>query len=177
MEEQQHTFLFADISGYSMLSELGGDEVAAEVAIRFASEVTRMAAEHGAEVIKSVGDAVMVRCDNAAAAIELGVRLHAELASPWTSPDFPPIHVGIHTGPALKRAGDWWGTTVNITARVTAAAGAGQLLITEAAKRAAGELSHTKLRSLGMLRMKNISAPVCVYAPSRLHRSAVLAAV
>ena len=155
-----HTFLFADISGYSRLTEISGDEAAAELAIRFAAEAERIAREHGADVVKRVGDAVMLRCDCAAELINLGLRLHDELGG------LAPIHVGIHTGYAVARSGDWWGATVNVASRVAAAAEAGQLLITEATRSAAGELGRTRLRGLGMLRFKNITSPVRVYSVS-----------
>jgi class 3 adenylate cyclase len=159
-ETELHHFLFADISGYSRLSEIGGDEVAAELAIGFAAEAERIAREHGAEIVKRVGDAVMLRCDCAAELINLGLRLHDELGARI------PIHVGIHTGCALARSGDWWGSTVNVAARVADAADAGQLLITEATRKAAGELGRARLRGLGLYRFKNISSPVRVYAVS-----------
>jgi adenylate cyclase len=168
-EGKLHTFLIVDISGYSALTEVDGDEAAAEVAILFASEVCRLAGEQGAEVVKTLGDAAMLRCDDAASAIELGLRLHRDLAV------LPPLHAGIHTGPALARAGDWWGSTVNVTARVAAAAEAGQLLVTEAAKRAAGVASGG-LRDIGPLFLKNISAPVRVYEPESARRAPALAA-
>jgi len=140
-EQELHTFLFADISGYSRLSEEGGDEVAAELAIRFAEAAERAAREHGAEMVKQVGDAVMVRCDCAAELVCLGLRLHEELG------ERTPIHAGIHTGRALERGGDWWGTTVNVASRVADAADTGQLLITEATKREAGDLGKWRLRA------------------------------
>jgi class 3 adenylate cyclase len=158
-QKDLHSFLFADISGYSRLTEMGGDEVGAELALRFASAAERIAHEHGAKVVKRVGDAVMLRCDCAAELVALGLRLQDELGG-------LPIHAGIHTGCAVERGGDWWGTTVNVAARVAAAAGAGQLLITEETRAAAG-LRRTKLRGLGKLTLKNISAPVRVYAVSR----------
>jgi adenylate cyclase len=159
--EKLHTFLIADISGYSALTEVDGDEAAADVAIHFACEVTRLAAEHGAEVIKTLGDAAMVRCDDAASAIELGLHLHRDFCHDGV---LLPLHAGIHTGTAVERAGDWWGATVNVASRVAAAAEAGQLLVTESAKRAAGAASDS-LRDVGPLFLKNISAPVRVYAP------------
>ena len=156
MEVQLHTFLLADLTGFSSLAERDGDEAAADVAIRFAEEVARLAPEHGAEFVKSIGDAVLVHCVNPEAAIELALQL----------PPQPLVHAGIHTGPALNRGGDWWGTTVNITARVAAAAKAGQLLVTEAATRAAGDFTRALLREVGALRLKNIHAPVRVFAPA-----------
>jgi adenylate cyclase len=170
MAEQHQTFLFADISGYSRLSEIGGDEVAAELALRFADAVAGIAGEHGAEVVKQVGDGMMLRGEAAADMVRLGLRLNGELAG------LPPIHAGIHTGPAIPRGGDWWGTTVNVTARVADAAEEGQLLITEATRSAAGELDSARLRGLGPLHMKNISSPVRVYAASNPTRGTVAGA-
>jgi adenylate cyclase len=163
-DETLHSFLFADICGYSRLTERDGDEAAAELAIRFASKAASLAAEHGADLVKRVGDAVMVRGADAAETVRLGLRLHAEL----NEADFPAIHAGVHTGPAVPRGGDWWGAAVNIAARVADAAESGELLITEATKAAAGELPDTQLRGLGPRRFKNISEPVRVYAAARL---------
>jgi len=162
---QLHTFLLADIVGYSVLAERDGDETAADLAIQFADEVSRMAADHGADFVKAVGDAVIVHGLDAGATLELGMslasgRLGAERG-------MPPIHAGMHTGPAVRRAGEWWGTTLNITARVAAAARGGQLLVTDAARRAAGEPFSSRLRELGALHLKNISGPVRVYSPLR----------
>jgi adenylate cyclase len=156
-ETPLHHFLFADISGYSRLSELGGDEVAADLAIRFACLAAGLAHQHNAEVVKRVGDAVMIHAESASDLIQLGVRMHEELGS------LPPIHVGIHSGQAVAREGDWWGCTVNIAARVAAAAAAGQLLITDATRRAAGGRCPVSLRGRRPLRLKNISIPVKVY--------------
>jgi adenylate cyclase len=165
-DETLHSFLFADICGYSSLTERDGDEAAAELAIRFACRVASMAAEHRAELVKQVGDAVMVRGEDAAETIMLGLRLHAELS---VDPSFPCIHAGVHTGPAVPRSGDWWGATVNVASRLASAAEAGELLITEATKSAASELPGTQLRGLGPRRFKNISEPVRVYAAAPLH--------
>jgi adenylate cyclase len=160
MADKRQTFLFADISGYSRLTELGGDEVGAELGCRFASEVSAIAAQHGAEVVKRVGDGVMLRGECAAEVVRLGLRLSCELE------DLPPIHAGIHTGPAVERDGDWWGTTVNIAARIASEAQAGQLLITEATMAATGERVPARMQGLGLMHLKNISAPVRVYATS-----------
>jgi adenylate cyclase len=164
-DETHHSFLFADICGYSTLTERVGDDAAAELAIRFASRVAAMAAEHGAELVKRVGDAVMVRGEDAAETVRLGLRIHAELSA---DPSFPCIHAGVHTGPAVPRGGDWWGATVNVASRVASVAEAGELLITEATKCAASGLPGAQLRGLGQRQFKNISEPVRVYAAAPL---------
>jgi adenylate cyclase len=162
-EAQHHTFMFADICGYSLLTAVDGDAAAADVAIHFLSEASSLAREHGAEVVKGLGDAVMVYADDAAEAIRMGLELVSAFGE---DPDLPSIHVGVHTGPALNRAGDWWGATVNLAARVAGTAEANQLLVTEATKQAAGDMASARLHGLGARCFKNIPLPIQVYAAS-----------
>ena len=159
--EPLHTFLFADICGYSLLTEREGDEAAAAIAIHFLSGASEIARAHGADLVKGIGDAVMVHVDDAAASIRLGLDLLVEFAG---DPMLPDIHAGLNTGPAVQRAGDWWGATVNVAARVAAAAGAGELLVTEATRLAAGDVATARLLGLGPRSFKNIHSPVEVYA-------------
>jgi adenylate cyclase len=160
-EQALQSFLFADLCGYSAITERVGDEAAAELAIEFASSVAALAAEHDAELIKRVGDAVMVRGSCARKTVELGLRIHSELTR---KQGFPRVHAGVHTGVAVERGGDWWGTTVNLASRVANEAAAGELLLTEATKAAAGDLANANLRGLGARRFKNISKTVQVFA-------------
>jgi adenylate cyclase len=165
MTLQSHTFMFADISGYSLLVELEGDEAAADVALGFLATASSLAPRHRAEVVKCLGDGVMIHACDASESLRLGLDLLATWAE---DPLSPPIHIGLHTGPAIERAHDWWGATVNIAARVGAAAGPGQLLVTHATRIAAGDLPATRLRALGCLRAKNLTSPISVYSASRV---------
>lgn len=161
--QELHTFLFADIAGYSLLTELYGDEAAADLAMRFVSSASTVARDHRAEVVKGLGDAVMVHADDAGRAVRLALDLLSEVGQDDL---MPPLHAGLHTGPAVGRGGDWWGATVNVAARVAAVAGPGQILVTEATRLSAGQTDLIHLRELGALRLKNISLPVQVYAAS-----------
>jgi adenylate cyclase len=164
MVVETHTFMFADISGYSLLAELDGDEAAADVALAFADRADALAADHGAEVVKSIGDAVMVHSRDAGAMVDLALDLLDQCEA---DPSLPPIHIGVHTGRAFRRANDWWGCTVNVAARVAAAATAGQLLLTAATRLSAGEMNSAELLELGSVSLKNIPSPVDVFAASR----------
>ena len=165
-----HTFLFADIAGYSLLTELHGDEAAADLAMRFVSSASAVAYEHGAEVVKGLGDAVMVHADDAGRAVRLALDLLTEVGQ---DDEMPPLHAGLHTGPAVGRGGDWWGATVNVAARVAAVAGPGQVLLTEATRLSAGQADSIRLSELGPLRLKNITLPVQVYAASAVPTGAM----
>ena len=160
--QEHHTFLFADLCGYAALSEAAGDEAAADLAIGFSQRVAGLAAQHGVEFVRRIGDAVMLHGESAASVLLLGIRLMEELSG---KNGIPQVHAGIHTGPAVARAGDWWGCTVNVAARVSTLATKGQLLVTETTRRAAGQLAALpNLGDVGVMRLKNISAPVRVYS-------------
>jgi class 3 adenylate cyclase len=88
--------------------------------------------------------------------------------------EIPPLHVGIHTGPAIYRAGDDIGSTVNLASRVTGASAAGEILLTEAvaSELGAGEITEPVgvrlLRGAGrplglfrVIRCEERRAPVC----------------
>lgn len=73
------------------------------------------------------------------------------------------VRVGMHTGPAVERDGDWFGATVNLAARVSAAASGGEALLTAATK-AAGHVTGVELRERGRWTFRNVAEPVQVYA-------------
>lgn len=156
----QHTFLFADLVGFTAFTERVGDETAADVAIAFQARATRMAAEYRCEVTKRLGDAVMIHGADAARVVALALALRAELAlAGWC----PPLRMGVHSGPAVRRADDWYGATVNVAARVADAAGADEILLSQATResvRAAGLRADER----GSRSLKNVAAPLAVFA-------------
>jgi adenylate cyclase len=164
MEPQEHTFLFADLAGFTALTEAHGDEEAAELAELFSECVRSLLPDHGAEAVKSIGDAVMVRCDDASAAIELGLRILENVGS---RPRFPIVRVGMHTGPAIERGADWFGSAVNLAARVSGIAGGDEVLLTEATRAAAGELDGIERQRRGEQRFKNVRDSVALYQARR----------
>ena len=160
MNGNAHSFLFADMVGFTALTAARGDETAAELAVEFADSVRTLAAEHGVEFVKAMGDAVMVRGD-AAQIVALGLRLvHDGPAPPWR----PPVRIGVHTGTAVSRDGDWYGTTVNVAARLAACAQGGELLITEDTGRRMRRNLPLELIDQGLRRLRDVPAPVRVFA-------------
>src|SRR2546430_8213093 len=111
----EHTFAFPDLVGYTALTETHGDEAAADLALAFADEASLLAAEHGVEVVKTLGDAVMVRCAAHGQVVRFGLLLLDQLSG---RRGFPAIRIGMHTGPAVERPGDWVGRTRNLAPRV-----------------------------------------------------------
>jgi adenylate cyclase len=135
MVQTNHTFLFADLCNYTEHTWNRGDTWSAEAAVGFHTLVRGLATEECCEVIKTVGDAVMVRAGDPTDAVRLAHRIHAASADPGQLP----VRIGIDTGPAVPVDGDWYGTTVNTAARVAEAATPGELLLTERANNAVYE--------------------------------------
>jgi hypothetical protein len=79
----------------------------------------------------------------------------------------PLVRVGMHTGSAVERDGDWFGATVNLAARVSAAAAGGEALLTAATRAACGDLEGVELRERGRRAFRNVGEPVPVYAAVR----------
>lgn len=159
--EQEHTFVFADLAGFTALTEAHGDEEAADLAGEFIDAIRAVLPEYGGEEVKCIGDAVMVHCRDAGQAVRLGVRAANELGA---RPGFPSVRVGINTGSAVERRGDWFGSTVNVAARVSGAAAGGEVLLTEATRLAAGSLERIHLQPRGRRLLKNLAEPVQLYA-------------
>jgi adenylate cyclase len=155
------TFLFADIAGYTALTEAHGDEDAVELARTFCGAVAEMARADGGELVKTIGDAVMVRHPRPAQAVTLGLRAAGEVLA---GHGFPTVRVGMHHGPALESEGDWFGSTVNLAARVAALAAGGEVLLTQAVREAAGDLGGVRLESRGEQRLRNVPTPVPIFA-------------
>jgi len=154
------TYLFADLSGFTALTEVHGDEQAADFAAEFSSAVRGFLAEYSAEEVKTIGDAVMIRCPDAGQAIRLGLRIVGEVGG---RPGFPTVRVGMDTGPAVERDGDWFGATVNLAARVAGTARGGEVILTEATRVASGQLDDLRLRELGRRSLRNVAHPVSLF--------------
>jgi adenylate cyclase len=152
MDFQLHTFLFADLVGFTEFTVQQGDDRGADLAVSFHQHIRDLAAELGCHVVKAIGDAVMVRSENGDAAIELAKRILA-LAE---EEDFPLARVGLDTGPAVERNGDWFGSTVNTASRVAAAARAGELLMTERTRHISSGVARIELSGRGRRRLKGL---------------------
>jgi adenylate cyclase len=102
-DRELHTFLFADLAGFTALTEAMGDQDAADLAAEFSAAVAGFLAEYRAERIKEIGDALMIRGEDATDAIRLGLRIVHDVGGQHF---FPTVRVGVHTGPAVEREGD-----------------------------------------------------------------------
>ena len=123
------TFVFADLVGYTALTEARGDHAAADLAREFRRTMCALSRDHGARQVKSMGDGVMIWIGDAGEAVALA---SAALRLVGGRPDLLPVRVGVHTGPAVRRGGDWYGRAVNVAARLADQAKPNEALVSEA---------------------------------------------
>ena len=153
---------FADLSGYTKLTEDAGDEVAAQVSVKLAELVNEVASHHAGAVVKMLGDGVLfhfkVPQDAVLASLEILDRVRPA--------GLPPAHVGVNAGPMIYEEGDYFGRTVNIAARIASQAGPDQVFVGE------DVLPHIspagfRVVEAGPFELKGVEKPVTLYEAVR----------
>jgi adenylate cyclase len=146
---------FADLVGFTALSQQVGDEELAAVVDRFEHLAFDVVTAHGGRVVKMIGDEVMFTVDAPTAAAEIGLAL-AE--STRGADELSDVRVGLAFGPLLEREGDLYGPVVNLASRITAIAYPGSILVGESLRdRLAGHPEY-RLRSMRPRHLKDIGS-------------------
>jgi adenylate cyclase len=140
---------FADLAGYTQLTETRGDLHALDVVDRFLANVVATLPDD-ARVIKTIGDEVMIVGPDPAALAAWAARLRTLVSEPGP-------RAAVHYGYAQYREGDYFGREVNLAARVQAQSGAGEVLVTRPVVAASG--SALRFEPLPEVRLRGFSEP------------------
>jgi adenylate cyclase len=143
---------FADLAGYTRFTEEAGEEEALTTVERFIDAVTETLPED-ARVIKTIGDEVMVVGPDPGALVDWAVgfqRLWGERPMP---------RIGVHSGVALYRDGDYFGRDVNLAARVVARARGGEVLVSDSVMDEIGDDDHLEFENIGQVKLKGFDEP------------------
>lgn len=155
---REATFCFVDLAGYTALTEVHGDDEAAELASRFV-EIAKASLGPRDRFVKSLGDAVLVACADP----EAGLAFLMEMFRRADREQFPDLRAGLHHGSAVEREGDYFGAAVNLAARITALAKAGIVLATDAVA-AAAKARGMEVVDRGLYELRNVREPVRLFA-------------
>lgn len=158
------TFLFADIAGFTALTETHGDEQAAELVSEFCAAVRQELPASGGTQVKTIGDALMLSIPDPLAAVLLGLRITTEL---MLGHGAPAVRVGLHHGRAVERFGDYFGAAVNLAARVSGEAKGGEVLLTASTAALAPEPEGILYDPRGRRELRNVREPVELFAAVR----------
>lgn len=155
------TILFSDIRGFTEYTEQYGDEAAWEVLQAHNAIVRRQIEAFHGQIVKTQGDSVMVAFTTARGAILCAVAIQKAIAE-ITQDDGQArmaVGIGINTGEPIQEGGDFFGNTVNLAARLCAAAGPGQILVAETTRYVAGRLDGIEWVDLGLHELKGFQEP------------------
>ena len=145
------TFLFTDVEGSTRRWETDADEMRTALVVH--DEVLRNAIDaHDGFLFKHTGDGVCAAFASPKAAVDAAVAVQRELALP--------VRMGLATGEAQLRDGDYFGAVLNRAARVMSAGHGGQILMADST---ASLLSGVDLVDLGPRRLRDLPTPMGVF--------------
>ena len=127
------TFLFTDIEGSTRLWEQHQQSM--KDALERHDAILRGAVEGSrGQVVKTIGDGFMAVFDSAVDGISASLNAQRDLMQePWGETGPLRVRMGLHAGEAATREGDYFGPTLNRTARIMSAGHGGQVLLSAAA--------------------------------------------
>jgi adenylate cyclase len=131
--EQDVAILFTDLVDFSSWALEAGDEAVIELLRRVGVAVEPAIASRGGRVVKRLGDGLMAVFPDPGEALEAALDARGQVSEIDIDGHRPQLRAGLHYGRPRRLGGDYLGVDVNVAARVAAAAGGGEVLITEAA--------------------------------------------
>jgi adenylate cyclase len=149
--------------GFTQLGEQMPPEDLGLVAFRLA-DLARDVVASPVQFVKTIGDAVMLVCSDPLALLVTVL----DLVDTAAAEDFPRLRVGLAFGHAVNRAGDWYGSPVNLASRVTSAAPAGTVGVIESARRAIGDPAGIEWSTAEARHFQGIRGEVLLYGARRL---------
>ncbi len=156
------TFLIADVRGWTLFTQLHGDEAAAKLAARFAEVAREVVERRDGRVLELRGDEAMCVFLSARqairAAVELQDRFYEETVS---NPELPlPVGIGLDAGEAVPVEGGYRGGALNLAARLCGQAKAGEILASRGVTHLARQVDGVHYVDGGRVRLKNLTEPV-----------------
>ena len=161
---KERAILFADVSGSTALYELLGDKPAAKAIDACLGSLREVVARRDGQVVKTIGDELMVVFSSPEAACEAAREMQQCMALlPPTAGAKLAIRIGFHYGLVLEDKGDFWGDGVNTAARLAGLAKSGQILTTGATANALPGIQRSNLRDLDAITVKGKQDAVRVF--------------
>jgi adenylate cyclase len=158
--------LAADVAGYTRLVEQDTDGTVAAWKAARDNIIEPAISEHGGRVVKLTGDGFLAEFSSIQDAVTCAIGIQDQLLK---SPlDF---RIGLHLGDVIDDGKDIHGEGVNVAARIEALAEPGGICISGMVYESVRNRINVTYRDLGPREVKNVSAPVRVYAIGGVERS------
>ena len=159
-----HTFLIADIRGYTSFTQQQGDGAAARLAATFADLCRTTVQAYGGSLLELRGDEALCVFRSARAALAAAIALQdAFVARVVDEPETPLlVGIGLDVGEALAVEGGYRGGALNLAARLCSQAGPGEILASRTVVQLAGSQQGVTYSDRGDVRLKGLRDPVPV---------------
>jgi adenylate cyclase len=151
------TLCFIDLTGFTRFTEEEGDLEALDVVENFV-ETVEATLPREATIVKTIGDEVMVVSPDPAALTEWAVAFLGRFDRR------PQPRVGIHSGDAVYRDGDYFGSQVNLAHRIVNRALAGEVLVTDRVAATLETRPQLRLEPIGEVSLKGFPVPTALFA-------------
>jgi adenylate cyclase len=150
----------ADLSGYTATTEIHGPESALGI-IKTFMRIASESLHGGCSILERIGDQIVIVSeladDAAITASRILSKCHKEV-------HFLPVHIGLHYGTVLQSEGSFYGTAINVAARIASEADKGEILCSEAFVNALNTKQDFMFGEFRSLKFKNIMHPIRVAA-------------
>ncbi len=165
--EVEATILFTDLVGFSSWVLQAGDEAALTLLRDVAGVVEPCISRRGGRVVKRLGDGHMAVFGSARGGVDAALDAQDGVASVSVAGHQPRLRAGLHLGRPRQLGGDYLGADVNIAARVSEAAGPGEVLVSDTVAGAVGSSDRLVLKRRRGFRAKGAPRELEVFRVSR----------
>jgi adenylate cyclase len=143
--------VFVDLVGFTPLVDGAGDQRASQIAAGFEDVVIDATRSRGGRIVKMLGDGALLLFGDGTAAVRCGL----EIVQSIHRAGLPRARVGIHRGPVVVHAGDVFGLTVNVAARINEYARPREVLVSAAVS--PDGIPGVELEEIGEVSLKGVS--------------------
>jgi class 3 adenylate cyclase len=151
------TIVFVDLTGSVSVFETLGNDRATKAITKLTQWIGSVSTDNGGQVVKMLGDGVLLSFTNNLTAVETTTQIqqeHAKRLARWPNRLRLMMQIGIARGQVIQVDGDCFGDAVNVASRLSDLAGPEQILVTDAVIRQIEPRSGVRSRSLGPMRIK-----------------------
>jgi adenylate cyclase len=151
------TIVFVDLTGSVSVFETLGNDRATKAITKLTQWIGSVGTANGGQVVKMLGDGVLLSFTNNLTALEAMTQVqqeHAKRLARWPNRLKLMMQIGIARGQVIQVDGDCFGDAVNVASRLSDLAGPEQILVTDAVIRQLEPRSGVRSRSLGPMRIK-----------------------
>lgn len=156
--EKNIAILMADLTGFTAMTEVHGARSAVTIVEKYL-ELADKAMVGESRLLERVGDQLVIVSENPDDIAGTALRL---LEHTSAQNNFLPIHAGLHYGLVLEKSGSFFGTSMNLTARIAAMARRNSILCSADFAESVTPSDKFYFNGIGEVSLKNIKRPVAL---------------